>query len=307
MTALIAATRPARSRAPWEEAPSAAGRITKAVVLGAVVLAVAFPLYVVVLTSLSTDRAVNDAGGLVVVPHGLSFGAYREILSGGVVTRSVVVSLGITAVGTAISMVVSLLAAYGLSRPGTFGHRPLLFTMIITMFFGAGIIPTYLLVEDLGLIDTYWSLILPSSVSVFNILVLRTFFMNIPGELVDSARVDGAGELAILARIVLPLSKAVTAVIALFYAVTYWNSFFNAMLYINDNSRWPLQLVLRTYVLQGTPAPGNGLASQAGSGHVPGLAVQMAVVVISLVPVALAYPFVQRHFTKGVLIGAIKG
>ena len=294
-------------RAPWEEPPSLAGRGLKGATRLVVMLAIGFPLYVVVLTSLSPQRAVTAAGGLVVVPHGLTVGAYQEILTGGVVTRAVLVSLGVTLVGTALSVVVSVLAAYGLSQLGSFGHRPLLFTMLITMFFGAGIIPNYLVVKGLGMIDTYWALILPSCVSVFNILVMRTFFMNLPQELLDSARVDGAGDVRILLRIVLPLSKAVTAVVALFYAVGYWNAFFNAMLYINTNSKWPLQLVLRTYVLQGTAFPGNGLANQAGSGHVASLAVQMAVVVLSLVPVLLIYPFVQKHFTKGVLIGAVKG
>jgi putative aldouronate transport system permease protein len=294
-------------RVPWEEPPSLAGRGLKGLTLAVVLLFIGFPLYVVVLTSLSPQRAVTEAGGLVVVPDGLTVGAYQEILTGGVVTRAVLVSLGVTLVGTALSVVVSVLAAYGLSQLGSFGHRPLLFTMLTTLFFGAGIIPNYLVVKGLGMIDTYWSLILPSAVSVFNILVMRTFFMNLPAELLDSARVDGAGDVRILLRIVLPLSKAVTAVVALFYAVGYWNAFFNAMLYINTNSKWPLQLVLRTYVLQGTAFPGNGLANQAGSGHVASLAVQMAVVVLSLVPVLLIYPFVQKHFTKGVLIGAVKG
>jgi putative aldouronate transport system permease protein len=294
-------------RAPWEEPPSLAGRGVKGVTLAVVLLAIGFPLYVVVVTSLSPQRVITAAGGLVVVPDGLTVSAYQEILTGGVVTRAVLVSLGVTLVGTALSVVVSVLAAYGLSQLGSFGHRPLLFTMLITMFFGAGIIPSYLVVKGLGMIDTYWALILPSAVSVFNILVMRTFFMNLPQELLDSARVDGAGGIRILLRIVLPLSRAVTAVVALFYAVGYWNAFFNAMLYINTNSRWPLQLVLRTYVLQGTAFPGNGLANQAGSGHVASLAVQMAVVVLSLVPVLLVYPFVQKHFTKGVLIGAVKG
>jgi putative aldouronate transport system permease protein len=294
-------------RVPWEEPPSLAGRGLKGLTLAVVLLFIGFPLYVVVLTSLSPQRAVTEAGGLVVVPDGLTVGAYQEILTGGVVTRAVLVSLGVTLVGTALSVVVSVLAAYGLSQLGSFGHRPLLFTMLITLFFGAGIIPNYLVVKGLGMIDTYWSLILPSAVSVFNILVMRTFFMNLPAELLDSARVDGAGDVRILLRIVLPLSKAVTAVVALFYAVGYWNAFFNAMLYINTNNKWPLQLVLRTYVLQGTAFPGNGLANQAGSGHVASLAVQMAVVVLSLVPVLLIYPFVQKHFTKGVLIGAVKG
>ncbi|MBY8850377.1 carbohydrate ABC transporter permease, partial [Saccharothrix sp. MB29] len=232
------------------------------------------------------------------------------LLSGGTVTRSVLVSTGITVVGTLFSVVVTLLAAYGLSRPGSFAHRPLLFVVLLTFLFGPGLIPTYLLVQSLGLLDTYAALVLPGAVAAFNLVVLRSFFMNIPQDLVDSARIDGAGDFRVLTRIVLPLSKGVTAVIALFYAVGYWNAFFNAFLYLNSTDKWPLQLVLRAYVLQGQPIPG---ASPADStldgtgGLVATLAVKMAVVVIAVVPVLLVYPFVQKHFTKGVIVGAIKG
>ncbi len=296
-------------RVPWEEPPTLAGRGLKGLTLAVVLLFVGFPLYVVVLTSLSPQRAVTEAGGLVVVPDGLTMGAYQEILTGGVVTRAVLVSLGVTLVGTALSVVVSVLAAYGLSQLGSFGHRPLLFTLLITLFFGAGIIPNYLVVKGLGMIDTYWALILPSAVSVFNILVMRTFFMNLPAELLDSARVDGAGDVRILLRIVLPLSKAVTAVVALFYAVGYWNAFFNVMLYMpTDSAKWPLQYVLLTFVNRGNGLPGS-VNSGFGSTHAQTapLSLQMAVVVLTLVPLLIVYPFVQKHFRTGVLTGAIKG
>jgi putative aldouronate transport system permease protein len=194
----------------------------------------------------------------VIVPGELTLNAYTQILSGGVVTRSVLVSVGVTAVGTLLSTTVSVLAAYGLSRPRSFGHRPILFIFLITMFFGAGLIPTYLLVSSLGLIDSYWALILPGSVSAFNVLILRSFFMGIDPAVLDAARIDGAGDWRILGKIVLPMSRAAIAVIALFYGVGYWNAFFNAILYINDNAKWPLQLVLRSYVLQGVNLPGSG-------------------------------------------------
>jgi putative aldouronate transport system permease protein len=294
------------------EEPSPAARVLKALTLVLIVLAVLFPLYVVVLTSLSTQQSVAAAGGLVIVPHGLTFYAYTDLFAGGVVTRAVVVSTGITAVGTLLSVTVTVMAAYGLSRPSSFAHRPLLFLILLTFLFTPGIIPTYLLVQSLGLLDNYAALILPGAVAAFNVVVLRAFFMNsIPQELIDSARLDGAGELGILTRIVLPLSKAVTAVVALFYGVGYWNAFFNALLYLNTNARWPLQLVLRNYVLQGQPIPGVSAVQQAQAnsltGAVPTLAVQMAVITLAVVPVVIVYPFVQRHFTKGVIIGAVKG
>jgi putative aldouronate transport system permease protein len=302
----------ANSRPIWMEEPTPVGKVLKALTLALVVLVVAFPLYVVVLTSLSTESAVALAGGLVIVPHGITFGAYTDLFAGGVVTRSVIVSTAITAVGTLLSVTVTVMAAYGLSRPNSFGHRPLLFVILLTFLFGPGIIPTYLLVQSLGLLDNYWSLILPGAVAAFNVVVMRSFFMNsIPQEVIESARLDGASEFRILRQIVLPLSKAVTAVIALFYGVGYWNAFFNALLYLNDNAKWPLQLVLRAYVLQGQPIPGVSAVQQAQAnsltGAVPTLAVKMAVITLAVVPIMLVYPFVQRHFTKGVIIGAVKG
>jgi putative aldouronate transport system permease protein len=299
------------TRAVWEEEPTAVGRVGKPVVLALIALAVAFPLYVVVVTSLSSTEAVTRAGGLVVVPRDLTIAAYVQLLSGGVVTRALVISVLITLIGTAFSLWVTVLAAYGLSRPGSLFHRPLLFVVLLTFLFGPGIIPSYLLVNSLGLIDSYASLILPTAVSAFNLIVMRAFFMAIPAELIDSARIDGAGEFAILRRIVMPLSKAVVAVVGLFYAVGYWNAFFNALLYLNDNNKWPLQMVLRTYIVeqQALPTGAGGVASGVGLGlaPAPGLAIKMAIVVIAIVPVLLVYPFIQRHFTKGVIIGAVKG
>jgi putative aldouronate transport system permease protein len=299
------------TRAVWEEEPTAVGRMGKPVVLALIALAVAFPLYVVVVTSLSSTEAVTRAGGLVVVPRDLTIAAYVQLLSGGVVTRALVISVLITLIGTAFSLWVTVLAAYGLSRPGSLFHRPLLFVVLLTFLFGPGIIPSYLLVNSLGLIDSYASLILPTAVSAFNLIVMRAFFMAIPAELIDSARIDGAGEFAILRRIVMPLSKAVVAVVGLFYAVGYWNAFFNALLYLNDNNKWPLQMVLRTYIVeqQALPTGAGGVASGVGLGlaPAPGLAIKMAIVVIAIVPVLLVYPFIQRHFTKGVIIGAVKG
>jgi putative aldouronate transport system permease protein len=297
-------------RPVWEEEPSFFGRLSKPVVLGLVVLLVTFPLYVVVVTSLSSTEAVTRAGGLVVVPRELTVAAYVQLLSGGVVTRALLISVVITAIGTFFSLAITVLAAYGLSRPGSLLHRPLLFIVLLTFLFGPGIIPSYLVVNSLGLINSYGSLILPTAVSAFNLIVMRSFFMGIPGELIDSARIDGAGEFAVLSRIVMPLSKAVVAVVGLFYAVGYWNAFFNAMLYLNDNNKWPLQMVLRTYIVQEQVLPtGAGGVTSTGIGlaPAPSLAIKMAIVVIAIVPVLVIYPFIQKHFTKGVIIGAVKG
>ncbi|GAA2311159.1 carbohydrate ABC transporter permease [Nonomuraea roseoviolacea subsp. roseoviolacea] len=295
--------------ASWAERPSLIGRTGKAVALAAIVVAVVFPVYMVVLTSLSTQEAVTRAGGLVTVPGEMSLAAYEELFAGGVVTRAVLVSLGVTVTGTLISLTVTTLAAYGLSRPGSLLHRPLLFLVLLTFLFGPGLISKYLVVSGLGLIDSYWSLILPVAVTSFNLVVMRAFFMGVPGEVTDSARIDGASEVTILRRIVLPMSRGVIAVIGLLYAVGYWNAFFDAVLYLNDTAKWPLQLVLRQYVYQGQSmfAGQSADAAAAGRSLPPNLAIQMSIVVIALVPVLFVYPFVQRHFTKGVLIGAVKG
>ncbi|MFF1277395.1 carbohydrate ABC transporter permease [Streptomyces marokkonensis] len=292
-------------RPAWEEEPSRAGQAGKGLALGLACLGILFPLWIVVVTSLQTKQTIDEAGGLVVIPKSVTFVAYQELLTGGQVQRATLVSIGVTVVGTLFSMAVSVLCAYGLSRSGSLGHRWILMTLLATMFFGAGLIPTYLLVQALGLTDTYLALILPSAVSVFNILVLRAFFMNISQELVDSARIDGAGDWRILFRIVMPLSRAVIAVISLFYAVGYWSAWFNASIYLTDQDMMPLQNVMIQLVQkQERPV---GLSAQINTGQLSPLAIQMAVMVLALLPVAVLSPFVQKHFRKGMLTGAVKG
>ncbi|MEU4419337.1 carbohydrate ABC transporter permease [Actinoplanes sp. NPDC024001] len=302
-----------RPRRPvWEEKPSPLGQLGKGTVLTLVVAAVVVPIWVVVVTSLSSAKTINEAGGYVVIPREFNPSAYLAIFSGGQVTEAILVSTLVTTAGTVLSLVLTVLAAYGLSRSGSLWHRPILFFFLLTFLIQPGMIPSYLVVTGLGLKDNLLALILPTAVSAFNLVVLRAFFMGIPGELLDSARIDGAGEMRILTQIVLPLSKAVTAVVGLLYAVVYWNAFFNAILYIDRNDLNPVQRVLQQFMLAGqTP-------NDVGAGavmHIPGLgyttppslAIKMAVVVVTLVPALLVYPFVQRHFTKGVIIGAVKG
>jgi putative aldouronate transport system permease protein len=273
---------------------------------------VVLPLYAIVLTSISSEGAITRAGGsLVLVPDGLSLGAYRQIFANGVVTRAVLVSFGVTFVGTVLSMTVSILCAYGMSRARSFGHRFFLSAMIFTMFFSGGLIPGFLVVSELHGYDQYWALILPSAVSVFNILIMRGFYQATAQDLIDAARLDGAGESRILWSVVLPTTKAVTAVMTLFYAVGYWGSWFNVLLYMPfDNSKWPLSYVLYEYVNLGTKMPGmgtGGVGTNVQHQIAPPFAISMAVVVLTLIPILVVYPFLQKHFTKGMLTGAIKG
>ncbi|MEV6345161.1 carbohydrate ABC transporter permease [Actinoplanes sp. NPDC051851] len=310
MTADTIAPRRKSLRPVWEEQPSLIGQFGKGAVLTVVVLAVLVPLWVVLVTSLSSEQTINEAGGYVFLPHEFDPSAYVVIFSGGQITDAVLVSTFVAALGTALSLVVTVLAAYGLSRTGTLGHRPILFYFLMTFLIYPGMIPSYLVVTGLGLKDNLLALIVPTAISAFNLVVLRAFFMNIPTELIDSARIDGAGELRILLRIVLPLSRAVTAVVGLFYAVGYWNAFFNAILYIDRNDLQPVQRVLQNFILAGQSPSNSGTAVYIpglGSSIPPTLAIKMAVVVVTIVPALIIYPFVQRHFTKGVIIGAVKG
>ena len=298
-----------RARPAWEEKPSLALALVQNTVLAVVVLAVLFPMWSIVVTSLASRETINLVGGMVVIPRELDLSAYVTMLSGGQVTRALGVSLFVTTMGTALSLVLTVLTAYGLARPSSFGHRPLLFFFLCTFLIYPGLVPSYLVVTGLGLKDSLWALILPSALNVFNLVVVRSFFMGIPSELLDSARIDGASEWQVLTAIVLPLSKAVIAVVGLFYAVGYWNAYFNSVLFLDDNDKWPIQRVLQSYILAGQAPHVTGAAvSIPGiSAHPPTLAIKMAVVVITVLPALVIYPFVQRNFSKGVLVGAVKG
>jgi putative aldouronate transport system permease protein len=291
-------------RPAWQEAPHPLTSAGKAVAIVVVLALVFIPFLVVVSTSLANPADVVANGGWVIWPEHPSFAAYSEILSGGVVGRATLVSVGVTVVGTALSLAATVLLAYALSRPGVFGGKPVMLLVLFTFLFPPGIIPAYLVVKETGLLNSYAALIAPVLVNTFNLVVMRGFFQSLPAELYEAARIDGASELMMLRRITIPLSRAVLAVVGLFYAVSYWNSWFNALIYINHADRWPLQLVLRTYVL------GGGQLADPSAADASVLAapqtVRMAVVVLATIPIVLVYPFLQRFFVKGVLSGAIK-
>jgi putative aldouronate transport system permease protein len=284
--------------------PSWPMRAFKGLVLLVFCAAVIIPFVGVISTSVAPNKQINESGGLVLFPDSVNFRAYESLFAGGVVTRALFVSIFVTVVGTLLSLTVSCLLAYALSRSSFSAGRPILLVVLFSMLFSPGIIPTYLVVKGVGLLDSIWALIVPTMVSAFNVIVLRAFFMNLPSEITESARIDGAGELKIFSYIVLPLSKAVLSVIGLFYAVAYWNAFFSALLYLNDSKLWPLQLVLRTYVINDTQL---GSAELGTEMLPPQASIQMAILVISIVPILIIYPFLQRHFAKGVLTGAVKG
>lgn len=294
-----------RRRPVWIEDPNVATKISKVIILGLVVAVMIFPFIYVFIVSISSQQDIvgND---ISLIPRHPTLQSYITIFEGGVVTRALEVSVGITLIGTLVSMVMTTTLAFGLSRTGHVpGSKAVLFIVLGTLFFNAGIIPNYLLVRYLGLINTYQSLILPGMITAFNLVVVRQFFMNVPDDLTDAALIDGANPLQIFVRITLPLSKAVLAVVALFYGVGLWSNYFNALIYLNNTAMWPIQLVLREYVLQGS-ALTNG-AQVGNQPPPPAETIQMAVVIIATVPIVLVYPFLQRYFTQGVLSGAIKG
>jgi putative aldouronate transport system permease protein len=295
------------ARPIWMERPSIPTQALKTVVLLAIVVLMAFPFLYMLAVSLASAKDVLG-GGLILLPAHPTTVAYESILRGGIVARALIVSVGVTVTGTLIAMALTTTMAYALTRTREVpGSRLALLLVLGTLLFSAGIIPNYLLVKSLHLLNTYWALILPGAVSGFNLVVIRQFFLAIPQDLIDSARMDGANDVQILWRVVLPLSKAVLAVIALFYAVGIWNDFFNALIYLNDSSMWPVQLVLRQYVLQGTPLGDIQTNPLLGGQPPPPQSFQMAIVVLGTLPILVVYPFLQRYFTRGVLTGAVKG
>ncbi|HZX07503.1 carbohydrate ABC transporter permease [Kribbella sp.] len=289
-------------RPVWMGRPSPAVRGAKGLVVAVIGIVMLYPFLNVIATSLAQDADVRHGG---LVPHVWSLEAYRSILQGGIVGRALLVSAGVTLTGTVLSMICTSTMAYGLTRTRDLpGMRFVLYLALFTMLFSAGLIPNFLLIKNLGLLNSYAALVVPGLVSAFNLVVLRNFYLQIPRELIEAARIDGCNDRQIYTSIVLPLSKAVHAVLALFYAVGYWNAFFNALLYISDADKWPIQLVLNLYVVQGSPIP---QVDNPNSVVPTPQSIQMAVVVLALLPILLVYPFLQKYFTKGVLTGAIKG
>jgi ABC-type glycerol-3-phosphate transport system permease component len=298
------AGRAANRRPPWQERPSVFGLSAKTIAIVVISILVLYPFVAVLGTSLSSEAEIARHGGLVLWPAHPTLAAYRTIFTGGIVTRAVLVSLGITVIGTALSLLITVPMAYALAQKRLIGRRFFLMTALFTMMFNPGIIANFLLVTNLGLTDSYWALILPSLVNAFNLVILRSFFMGLPQELYDAAAIDGAGDLRMLTTVAVPLSKGVIAVVTLFTAVAFWNEWFNALLYLNDSTKWPLAYVLRFYVDSGQSIVPPNITAEAG---IAPQAVSMATVVVSIVPIVLLYPFLQRYFTRGVLTGAVKG
>lgn len=282
--------------------------IVNTALLALILLVILYPLWFVVIASVS-DPAKVAAGDVLLWPAGMSFEAYRMVFRDSMIMTGYRNTLYYTLLGTTINLVMTVLAAYPLSRKDWVGRGFFMAVVMFTMFFSGGTIPTYLLMNDLGLINTTWAIVLPGAVSVYNAIVMRTFFINsIPLELQEAAQVDGCSNTRLLLRIVLPLSKPILAVMVLFYGVAHWNAFFGALIYITESDRYPLQLVLRSILIQNTASQDMlGEVDTLGNRVMLAETIKYALIIVSTLPMMVLYPFLQRFFEKGVMVGSVKG
>ena len=270
-------------------------------------LLVAYPLYFVVIASVSDPIAVYE-GRVILYPIKPTLEGYRRILSYSTLFTGYKNTLLYTLVGTSINVVLTITAGYALSRKELVGRNVMMMGVMITMIISGGMIPNYLLVRSLRLYNTMWALILPGAVSTWNLIVTRTFFQQtIPDELREAADLDGCSDTAFFLRVVLPLSSSIIAVMVLFYAVSHWNSYYNALIYLSSTSKYPLQLVLRNILIVNTMDDMvNDVATQAAQQRMGDL-IKYGMIIVSSLPLLILYPFLQKYFVKGVMIGAIKG
>lgn len=271
-----------------------------------ILVIVLYPLLFIVSASFSNPALVLN-GEVLLWPKEITLEAYRNVFQNEQIWNGYMNSILYAAIGTTINLAMTTLAAYPLSRPDLPGRGVFMFVITLTMFFGGGLIPTYLLVKSLGMVNTMWALIVPGAIATYNLIVMRTYFQSsIPWELQEAALIDGCSNGRLLTHIILPLSKPILAVMVLFYAVGHWNSYFSALIYLNNKDLYPLQLVLREVLMvsQADAVDSNvGLESKVLLAE----SIKYVVIIVSSLPVLLMYPFVQKHFVKGVMIGSIKG
>ena len=282
------------------------------ILLSLVFLVVAYPLYFVIISSVSDPIAVSN-GEVTFYPIGFTLDGYREVFKTNTVVRGFLNSLLYTVCGVSVNLLVTLPTGYALSRKDFALKKFVTFFYMLTMFIGGGMMPTYLIVKQTGLLNSMWALIIPGAMGVYNMIVAKTFFStNIPLELMEAAKLDGCGNTRFFFHIVLPLSGAITAILVLYYGQGHWNSYFSALLYINDREKWPLQLELRNILLLNTNTMTKEFITEEmrkEQARREALANMMkySLIIISSIPMLIVYPFVQKHFVKGVMIGSGKG
>ncbi len=269
-------------------------------------LATLYPFWYVVIVSLSDGKAVLS-GRVGLWPVNITLDTYKVVLRDSSITTGFKNTVFYTVLGTLINLVCTSMCAYPLSRPDLRGKKQVMGFIVFTMFFSGGMIPGYLVMNQMGLIDTIWAMVLPGAISTYNMIVMRTFFMGIPESLHESACLDGANDWQVLVRIVLPLSKPIMATMLLFYAVGHWNSYMNALLYLNSKPLFPLQSILRNMVVEGQLSEAQTQVGGGSSFTVIETTMKYATIVVSTLPILMIYPFVQKYFVKGVMIGSLKG
>lgn len=275
-------------------------------------LLVLYPLIYIVSASISDPSYVNS-GEMWLWPKDITFEGYRLIFGNDSIWRGYLMTVVYTVLGTSINLLITIPAAYALARKDFYGRGFFTGLFVLIMFFSGGLIPTYLVVRDLGLIDTIWAMVLPNAASVWNIVIARVFFQStIPRGLEEAATIDGASNFKLFFKIILPLSAPIIAVMALFYGVGHWNGYFNALIYISDRELFPLQLVLREIlVLQDMSSNNTNMTGEAAqlihSNQQLAAVIKYGVMIVSSLPVIIVYPFLQKYFVKGVMIGSLKG
>jgi len=274
-------------------------------ILLCVVVATLYPFLYMIAVSLSGNLYVLR-GEVWLWPKGFNLAMYELVLNDPRISTAYLNTIIYTVVGTAVALTVTSIGAYSLSKREMVGNQFFTLLIVFTMFFSGGMIPTFLVVRSLGFMDTLWAMVVPGAVSTWNLIIMRTFFRGIPAELEESGRIDGLNDFGIFLRIVLPLSKAVLATIGLFYAVGIWNNFYQALLYLRDSDRFPLQVVLRNIVLAGQINNSN-VTSIGGDNLIIEESLKFATIMVSTLPILLVYPFLQKYFVKGVMIGSVKG
>ncbi|NRG29352.1 carbohydrate ABC transporter permease [Bacillus circulans] len=266
-----------------------------------------YPLIYVLSASFS-NPARTVLGDIWLFPKELTLDLYVKVFQNEKILIGYRNTIIYTVFGTFINLLFSVMIAYPLSRKDFYGRNMITVFIMITMFFSGGMIPTYLLVKDLGMLDTIWAIVLPGAVSVYNVIIMRTFFQSIPNELHEAASIDGCGNISFLLKIVMPLSMPIIAVMTLFYGVGHWNAYFDSLIYLNDESKFPLQLYLRQMLIQEDMSGMSSASDNAISEHLMQIeGLKYAVVIVASLPMLVLYPFLQKYFVKGVMIGSIKG
>lgn len=270
------------------------------------VIVTLYPCYYVVVASVSDPTRIYEGSGILLYPKGFAFNAYKDVLNYKQLWLSYGNTIFYVAAGDFLSVAVTVMTAFGLTRRDLPFRNFIMFAILFTMYFNGGLIPTYLVVKNVGLLDTRLAMILPGLVGTYNLIITISYFRGLPYELEEAAKIDGANDYTILLKVMMPLAKPIIAVIALYYMVSLWNNYFTAMIYLNKRSLYPLQLVLREILIQNdTNAVGS--ASNAGDAQSYAENLKYAVIVVSTIPILCVYPFIQRYFVKGVTIGAVKG